>query len=53
VHNQDFQDLYANRVAENRMVEVSEVAKVIVFLLSKNSSGINGQIIRVDAGFGL
>jgi NAD(P)-dependent dehydrogenase (short-subunit alcohol dehydrogenase family) len=53
VHNQDFQDLYAKRVAENRMVEVNEVAKVIVFLLSKNSSGINGQIIRVDAGFGL
>ena len=41
---------YFNRILLNRIGLTKEVSDVIYFLLSKNSSYINGQIINVDGG---
>ena len=41
------------RAALKRNIEVGEVAKTSVFLLSPASSGISGQVIYVDAGYSI
>jgi NAD(P)-dependent dehydrogenase (short-subunit alcohol dehydrogenase family) len=53
IHTPRFVEAYGSRVAQKRLVEVDEVVNVILFMLSDKSSGITGQDIKVDAGFGL
>jgi enoyl-[acyl-carrier protein] reductase I len=45
--------LYAEKLTfRKRNLETSEVADVVLFLLSERSSGINGSTVVVDAGLG-
>ncbi len=39
-----------NSIPLGRIAQVSDIASVVMFLLSESSSFINGQIIKVDAG---
>ena len=52
-HSSEFRDAYSRRTAQGRMVMRSEVVTAIEFLLSHRASGITGQVLAVDAGFGL
>ena len=52
-HSDEFRDAYSRRTAQRRMVMRSEVVTAIEFLLSNWASGITGQVLAVDAGFGL
>jgi NAD(P)-dependent dehydrogenase (short-subunit alcohol dehydrogenase family) len=44
---------YAGRAADRRLTTAAEVADAVVFLLGEEASGITGQILTVDHGFGL
>ncbi|MDG2107481.1 MAG: SDR family oxidoreductase [Woeseiaceae bacterium] len=46
----DFQKLYADRCPLNRMAEVEEIVGPMLFLISSDSSYINGQTIIIDGG---
>jgi len=52
-HTDDFVKKYSRDTALGRMTTVEEVIDVIKFLLGPGSSGITGQVLRVDAGFRL
>lgn len=46
-------DLMAGISPLRRTVDVAEVAKAAVFLLSESSSGITGEILHVDCGYNI
>lgn len=51
--SEEFLDRYAKTVPMGRMVEKSEVADTVCFLLADGSSGITGQNVVVDGGRGI
>lgn len=53
IHSDDFVKKYSRDTALGRMTRVEEVISAIKFLLGPDSSGITGQVLRVDSGFKL
>lgn len=53
IHSDDFVKMYSRDTALGRMTRVEEVINAIKFLLGPDSSGITGQVLRVDSGFKL
>ena len=47
---EDFQRLYSERCALQRMAEVEEIVAPILFLISPDSSYINGHVLVADGG---
>ena len=52
-HSENFTYKYSKDVALKRMMYPEEIVNSILFLLSDLSSGITGQIIKVDGGYKL
>lgn len=53
LHSSEFALAYGNRVATRRMVTRKQVADAVGFLLTEGASGIVGQTLAVDGGYGL
>lgn len=51
VHSQDIIDAYYDAIPLNRYGSEEEIARVISFLCSDNSSYVTGQVIAADGGF--
>ena len=52
-HNKTFIKKYSYKVPMSRMANKEEIASVILFLSSKESSYITGQNIVVDGGYSI
>ena len=44
-------ELWLSQVPEHRLIEPSEIANVIAFLVSDAASAITGQVVHADAGY--
>lgn len=51
VHTQDIIDAYHDAIPLNRYGSETEIAEVIVFLVSEKASYVTGQVIAADGGF--
>ena len=49
--NKNFVDLYKKKIPLNRMMNKSEAAKTVCFMMSDYSSYINGANLIVDGGY--